>query len=152
ISRRTQLVIMRIRRSTARVARAMRSRREKTSDNLQGDTQGTKVIRRQRSVWKISARLSNAHDLDPLMSFFPGDCVLPMPRGLYPWAVACLANSKLAKVWRRALRGLPDVNYGNATHLDIVCGDVGISEPLPYAATQRAEPAEVQNVGSRYPS
>jgi ketosteroid isomerase-like protein len=68
----------------------------------------------------------NAHDLDRVMGFFAEDCVLQMPRGTHPWGSRYLGKKQVREGLASRFTGLPDVNYGNATHL--VCGDVGISK------------------------
>ena len=67
----------------------------------------------------------NAHDLDLIMSHFADDAVMEMPRGRDPWGTRFVGKSAAREGLAGRFRGMPDVNYGNATHL--VAGDMGIT-------------------------
>ncbi len=67
----------------------------------------------------------NAHDLDLIMSYFAEDAVMDMPRGRDPWGSRFIGKSAVREGLAGRFKGMPDVNYGNATHL--VAGDVGIT-------------------------
>jgi ketosteroid isomerase-like protein len=68
----------------------------------------------------------NAHDLDRIMSFFSEDCVLEMPRGPEPWGSRSVGITAVREGLRSRFTGIPDVHYGDDTHL--VSGDVGVSQ------------------------
>lgn len=68
----------------------------------------------------------NAHDLDRIMSYFSEECVLQMPRGDRPWGGRFVGKQAVREGLASRLRGIPDVHYGNSTHL--VCGDIGITK------------------------
>ena len=67
----------------------------------------------------------NAHDLDGVMHYFSEDCVLEMPRGPDPWGDRFSGFSAVREGLRARFTGIPDVHYGDDTHL--VCDNVGIS-------------------------
>lgn len=49
-----------------------------------------------------------------------------MPRGRDPWGSRFVGKSAVREGLAGRLTGMPDVNYGNATHL--VAGEVGITK------------------------
>jgi hypothetical protein len=59
------------------------------------------------------------------MRFFSEDCALEMPRGPDPWGTRFVGFSAVRNGLRSRLVGIPDVHYGDDTHL--MCGNVGIS-------------------------
>jgi ketosteroid isomerase-like protein len=86
------------------------------------------MSRSEPSVETLKAILDafNAHDLDRIMSFFSGDCVLEMPRGPDPWGSRFVGIAAVREALRSRLTGIPDVRYGDDTHL--VSGDIGVSQ------------------------
>jgi ketosteroid isomerase-like protein len=68
----------------------------------------------------------NAHDLDRIMSFFAENCVLEMPRGPDPWGARFVGIAAVREGLRSRFAGIPDVHYGDDTHL--VAGEVGVSQ------------------------
>ena len=58
----------------------------------------------------------NAHDLDRIMAFFSGDCVLEMPRGSEPWGTRCEGRRAVRAALATRFEGLPDVHYGDGEH------------------------------------
>jgi ketosteroid isomerase-like protein len=70
----------------------------------------------------------NAHDIDLVMSHFADDCVLEMPRGPDPCGRRFLGKDAVRKALLGRFSGIPDVHYGEATH--VVAGEVGISRWL----------------------
>jgi ketosteroid isomerase-like protein len=71
------------------------------------------------------AQAFNAHDLDRIMHHFADDCVLEMPRGPEPCGRRYVGKLAVREALAGRFAGLPDVHYGNDTHL--VAGDVGVS-------------------------
>ncbi len=82
-------------------------------------TASTKLLQRVLDAF-------NAHDLDRTMSYFAEECVLQMPRGDHPWGGRFVGKPAVREGLASRLSGIPDVHYGNPTHL--VCGDVGITK------------------------
>ncbi|MGD9509086.1 MAG: nuclear transport factor 2 family protein [Geminicoccaceae bacterium] len=78
-----------------------------------------------RSALEALCAAFNAHDLDAVMAWFAEDCVLEMPRGPDPWGARFAGRSAVRDALAGRFRGLPDVHYGDASHL--VDGDTGIS-------------------------
>ena len=68
----------------------------------------------------------NAHDLDAIMAYFADDCVLEMPRGPDSWGARSEGKAAVREALAGRFQGLPDVHYGDATHL--VDADTGISK------------------------
>ena len=68
----------------------------------------------------------NAHDLDRIMSFFSGDCVLEMPRGPDPWGSRSVGTAAAREALRSRFTGIPDVHYDDDTHF--ISGDIGVSQ------------------------
>jgi ketosteroid isomerase-like protein len=71
------------------------------------------------------AEAFNAHDLDRIMAHFAEDAVLEMPRGRDPWGTRYVGKRAVRDGLAARFSGLPDVHYGDATHL--VSGDTGVS-------------------------
>jgi ketosteroid isomerase-like protein len=84
----------------------------------------------------------NAHDLDAVMSFFAGDCVLEMPRGPEPWGRRLEGRERVRDGLASRFAGLPDVHYGDDRHF--VAGDRGCSEWLLTGTTPAGEHVEVR--------
>jgi ketosteroid isomerase-like protein len=68
----------------------------------------------------------NAHDVDAIMSFFAGDCVLEMPRGPGPGGRRLVGKEQVREGIQSRLDGIPDVHYCDDRHW--LCGDRGVSE------------------------
>jgi len=66
----------------------------------------------------------NAHDLDAMMEFFAEDSSLDMPRGPEPSGLR-LEGKAAVRAGLAALRGPPDVHYGEGRHW--VSDDLGVS-------------------------
>jgi ketosteroid isomerase-like protein len=83
---------------------------------------------REPSTGTLEAILDafNAHDLDQIMSFFAEDCVLEMPRGPDPWGSRSVGFAAVKEALRSRFTGIPDVHYGDGTHL--VSGNIGVSQ------------------------
>ena len=84
----------------------------------------------------------NAHDLDAVMARFPDDCVLEMPRGPDPWGARFAGKATVRQALAGRFQGLPDVHYGDATHL--VAGDTGISKWTLTGTTAEGRRVEVR--------
>ena len=68
----------------------------------------------------------NAHDLDRIMAMFAEDAVLEIPRGPEPWGRRYVGKVAVREGLAGRFAGLPDVHYGDDTHL--VADNVGISK------------------------
>src|SRR5690606_5108407 len=66
----------------------------------------------------------NRHDLDDIMRYFAGDCVLEMPRGAEPWGRRLVGLEQVRQGLASRFEGLQDAHYGGDLHL--VCGDFGV--------------------------
>lgn len=84
----------------------------------------------------------NAHDLDAVMARFADDCVLEMPRGPDPWGARFAGKATVRQALAGRFQGLPDVHYGDATHL--VAGDTGISKWTLTGTTAEGRRVEVR--------
>src|SRR5215475_10431573 len=84
----------------------------------------------------------NTHDLDRIMSFFAEDCVLKMPRGAEPWGTRLVGTTAVREGLRSRFAGIPDVHYGDDTHL--VSGQIGVSRWTLRGTTAAGQPVEVQ--------
>ena len=85
-------------------------------------TQNTEILNRLRAL----ADAFNAHDLDRIMAMFAENAVLEMPRGPDPWGKRFVGKAAVREGLATRFAGLPDVHYGDDTHL--VSGDTGISK------------------------
>ena len=83
----------------------------------------------------------NAHDLDRVMSYFPDNCTLEMPRGSHAWGARAEGKAEVRSLLATRFEGIPDVHYGKASHF--VDGATGISKWTLTGTTTR----EVQNQG-----
>ena len=83
-----------------------------------------------------------AHDLDAVMARFADDCVLEMPRGPDPWGARFAGKATVRQALAGRFQGLPDVHYGDATHL--VAGDTGISKWTLTGTTAEGRRIEVR--------
>ena len=84
----------------------------------------------------------NAHDLDRIMSFFVGDCVLEMPRGVEPWGTRYSGSKAVREGLRSRFAGIPDVHYSDDTHF--VSGNIGVSQWTLRGTTSSGERVEVR--------
>ena len=79
----------------------------------------------------------NRQELDLIMSFFTGDCVLDMPRGPAPSGSHAEGLDAVRTLLATRFRGIPDVHYGDDRHF--VAGDRGASEWLLTGTTTSGE-------------
>jgi ketosteroid isomerase-like protein len=79
----------------------------------------------------------NAHDLDRIMTFFAGDCVLQTPRGTEPWGTRFAGREAVRNGLLQRFEGLPDVHYGEDEHW--ACGDHAVSKWLLTGTTTSGE-------------
>lgn len=86
----------------------------------------------------------NAHDLDRVMAFFSKDCILEMPRGSRPWGSRFEGTQEVRKALATRLEGLPDVNYGDATHFVDEAAQTGISKWTLTGTTRGGRKTEVR--------
>jgi ketosteroid isomerase-like protein len=128
--------------STADTKNSLRS-------NLPGVQPTKSELRRDRMAQRGSASIEhlqsmldafNAHDLEKIMSHFAEDCTLQMPRGDRPWGGRFVGKSAVRDALASRLSGIPNVHYGDATHL--VCGEVGISKWTISGTTTGGVPVE----------
>ncbi len=70
----------------------------------------------------------NAHDLDRIMGFFTGDCVLETPRGQDPWGTRFEGRDAVREGLAQRFTGLPDVHYADDEHWS--CDDHAVSRWL----------------------
>jgi ketosteroid isomerase-like protein len=81
-----------------------------------------------RATLEALCEAFNAHDLDRIMGFFADDCVLEMPRGPDPWGARAEGRAAVRAALATRFEGLPDVHYGEATHLVDGPAETGISK------------------------
>ncbi len=75
------------------------------------------------------------------MSYFADDCVLQMPRGERPRGRRYVGKGAVREGLASRLSGIPDVHYGDHTHL--VCNDVGVTKWILTGSTTAGERIEV---------
>jgi ketosteroid isomerase-like protein len=86
------------------------------------ESQDAEILQRLHAL----ADAFNAHDLDRIMTMFAEDAVLEMPRGSEPCGRRFVGKPAVREALAARFAGLPDVHYGDDTHL--VAGNVGISK------------------------
>jgi ketosteroid isomerase-like protein len=84
----------------------------------------------------------NAHDLDRIMAFFTGDCVLETPRGSDPWGTRFTGHDAVRDGLAQRFSGLPDVHYGDDEHW--ICGDHAVSKWLLTGTTTSGQTVRVR--------
>lgn len=86
----------------------------------------------------------NRHDLDAIMDYFAGDCVLYLPRGSHPRGARFEGKAEVRRGLATRFAGLPDVHYGDDRHW--VCGDLGVSEWTITGTTPAGQRIEARGV------
>jgi ketosteroid isomerase-like protein len=84
----------------------------------------------------------NRHDLDEIMSYFAGDCVLETPRGTDAWGARFVGSDEVRTALAGRFEGIPDVHYDDDDHF--ACGDRGLSEWTIRGTTVAGDPVEVR--------
>lgn len=97
-----------------------------------------------RSTLEELCKAFNAHDLNRIVAFFSDDCVLEMPRGSKPWGSRFVGKQNVREALATRFEGLPDVHYGNETHLIDSTASTGISKWTLTGTTREGAKIEVR--------
>ena len=97
-----------------------------------------------QAVLKGLLEAFNRHDLDAIMDYFAGDCVLYLPRGSEPRGARFEGKAEVRRGLATRFEGLPDVHYGDDRHW--VCGDLGVSEWTITGTTPAGQRIEARGV------
>ena len=97
-----------------------------------------------QAVLKGLLEAFNRHDLDAIMDYFAGDCVLYLPRGPAPRGARFEGKAEVRRGLATRFAGLPDVHYGDDRHW--VCGDLGVSEWTITGTTPAGQHIEARGV------